>query len=73
MPTVQYLVDGMTCEHCVRAVTQELGQLDGVCAVRADLVPGGVTPVTVTSAAPLPPGTVREALDEAGGYTLAPA
>ena len=35
-----------------------------------DLVPDGVSLVTVTSGAPLPAGIVTEALDEAGGYLL---
>ena len=63
----------MTCGHCVNAVTSELSGLDGVTAVTVDLVPDGVSLVTVTSAAPLPVGAVTEALDEAGGYLTAPA
>ena len=70
MATTIYKVTGMTCGHCVNAVTSELSGLDGVTAVTVDLVPDGVSLVTVTSAAPLPVGTVTEALDEAGGYLL---
>jgi len=65
-------VTGMTCEHCVNAVTSELTSLDGVSGVTADLVPDGVSQVTVTSGSPLPDTAVTEALDEAGGYLLAP-
>jgi copper chaperone len=64
-------VTGMSCEHCVNAVSGELGRLDGVSAVEVGLVPGGVSLVTVTSAAPLAPATVAAALDEAGGYEVA--
>ncbi len=72
MATTTYKVTGMTCGHCVNAVTSELSGLDGVTAVTVDLVPDGVSLVTVTSAAPLPAGAVTEALDEAGGYLLSP-
>jgi copper chaperone len=75
MATTTYKVTGMTCEHCVNAVTSELTSLDGVSGVSGvtvDLVPDGVSQVTVTSGSPLPDTAVTEALDEAGGYLLAP-
>jgi copper chaperone CopZ len=56
----------------VNAVTSELTSLDGVAAVTVDLAPDGVSQVTVTSGSPLPDTAVTEALDEAGGYLLAP-
>jgi copper ion binding protein len=68
--TATYSVSGMTCAHCVAAVTEEVSRLDGVSAVEVDLNAGGDSRVTVTSAAPLPVEAVREAVDEAG-YTLA--
>ena len=52
MTSATYQVTGMTCEHCVRAVTGELTNLDGVTDVSVDLVPGGKSAVTVTSEAP---------------------
>ena len=67
--TSTYTVTGMTCEHCINAVTSELTALPGVDAVRVDLGTGGVT---VTSAAPLATDDVRAAVDEAG-YELADA
>ncbi len=72
MTTTAYKVTGMTCEHCVNAVSAELGDLDGVSGVAVDLVPDGTSLVTVTSAAPLAGDAVRAALDEAGGYQVAP-
>ena len=33
MTTTTYLVSGMTCGHCVSAVTEEIGKLDGVTGV----------------------------------------
>jgi copper chaperone len=70
MTTTAYKVTGMTCEHCVNAVSAELGDLDGVSGVSVDLVPEGTSLVTVTSAAPLDGDAVRAALDEAGGYQV---
>jgi len=71
MTTTTYKVTGMTCEHCANAVTTEVSSLNGVSAVQVQLVPTGVSTVTVTSAAPLPEAELVEALDEAGGYHLA--
>jgi copper chaperone CopZ len=62
-----YQVTGMTCSHCVAAVTTELSALPGVRDVSVDLPTGGVT---ITSDAPLPIDEVRTAVDEAG-YALA--
>ena len=80
MSTATYTVTGMTCGHCVAAVTEELARLDGVSAVEVDLNAGGASRVRVTSAAPLPEDAVRGAVDEAGydltgasGWTPPPA
>jgi len=70
MATTTYKVTGMSCEHCVHAVSGELGGIGGVSAVTVDLVPGGVSLVTVASAAPLADDAVRAALDEAGDYEI---
>jgi copper chaperone len=71
MTTTTYKVTGMTCEHCVNAVTSEVGALDGVDSVQVLLVPEGISTVTVTSAAPVADPEITAALDEAGGYQLA--
>ena len=71
MTSATYQVTGMTCEHCVHAVTGELGNLGGVREVTVDLRPGGASAVTVTSDTPLPAAAVDAALDEAGDYQLA--
>ena len=70
MATTTYKVTGMSCEHCVNAVTSELTSLGGVSGVHVGLVPDGVSLLTVTSEGPLPAGAVAGALDEAGGYVL---
>ena len=68
--TATYRVTGMTCDHCVRAVTAEMTAIPGVRDVEVDLVAGGTSEVRVVSEAPLAEDTVREAVDEAG-YELA--
>jgi copper chaperone len=73
MASATYKVTGMTCDHCVRAVAEELTSVDGVRSVAVELMPGGVSAVTVTSEAPLIAGEVAAALDEAGDYHLADA
>ena len=52
MTTTTYTVTGMSCEHCVNAVTSELTGLGGVSAVTVDLMPGGL--VSPSSADDLP-------------------
>jgi len=71
MGAMTYHVTGMTCQHCVNAVTGELAALGGVSSVVVDLAPGGESVVTVTSDAPLAQQAVAAALDEAGDYHLA--
>lgn len=71
MSTQSYSVTGMTCGHCVNAVTGELKTLDGVSEVDVDLVAGGNSTVTVTSSQPLADSQVVAALGEAGDYRLA--
>lgn len=58
-----YTVTGMTCEHCVSSVTEELTEVAGVTDVDVDLATGGVT---VTSDAPVSDDVVRSAIQEAG-------
>ena len=50
MTTSTYTVVGMTCGHCVDAVTEEVGAVPGVTAVDVDLASGGLT---VTSTEPV--------------------
>jgi copper chaperone len=70
MTATTYAVTGLTCEHCVHAVTEELARLGGVTGVNVELVPGGQSSVTVASDAPLPVEALSAALDEAGPYRL---
>ena len=59
---IAYTVPGMTCEHCERAVGDELARVPGVAAVDVDL---GAKRVTVTGEA-LDDALLRAAIDEAG-------
>lgn len=63
METVDYQVRGMTCGHCVKAVTDEVSAIPGVGSVNVDLDSGTLS---LLSAAPIDPQLVREAVDEAG-------
>lgn len=65
--TETYDVMGMTCDHCARAVTAEIGALEGVADVHVDVKTGTVE---VTTDRALPTQQVRQAVEEAG-YTLA--
>ena len=67
MSTATYTVVGMTCGHCVSAVTEEVCQVPGVTGVDVDLATGGLT---VTSEADADVAAVRAAVEEAG-YQLA--
>jgi copper chaperone len=66
MSTTTVTVRGMTCGHCVSAVTQELTALPGVTDVAVDLREGGDSPVRVTSSNDLDLAAVRAAVEEAG-------
>ncbi|QOC93964.1 heavy-metal-associated domain-containing protein [Micromonospora craniellae] len=69
MVTTTYQVQGMTCGHCVSAVSAEVGAIPGVDDIQVDLATGQIT---VTSQRPLDPAAVRAAVDEAG-YELVAA
>lgn len=60
------IVHGMTCGHCVSAVTEELRTIPGVQDVQIDLHEGGDSPVVITSDGDLDPQAVADAVDEAG-------
>ena len=58
-----FIVKGMTCGHCVSAVTEEVSKLDGVTGVDVDLTTGAVT---VEGDNPVEPAAFAAAVDEAG-------
>ena len=62
------IVSGMTCGHCVSAVTMELSLLPSVTEVEVNLEYGQVK---ITSDAELEPAQLAAAIDEAG-YEIVP-
>ena len=68
MSVESFNVVGMTCGHCVAAVSSEVSKIDGVTKVEVDLTSGAVT---VESDRPVDPNAFAAAIDEAG-YELAP-
>jgi copper ion binding protein len=60
-------VSGMTCQHCVNAITEELGALNGVTSVDVTLSSGLVT---LRSDSELSRAEISAAVDEAG-YAIA--
>lgn len=67
MSVESFTVVGMTCGHCVAAVTSEVSKIDGVTKVDVDLASGAVI---VESEQSLDPSAFAAAVDEAG-YTVA--
>jgi copper chaperone len=63
----EYTVKGMTCEHCARAVTEEVEQVPGVAGVNVDLETGRVA----VRGEGFSDDAVREAVDEAGYEVVA--
>ncbi len=61
--TTTFTITGMTCSHCVNAVTEEICKLDGVTGVRIELAAGTAT---IDSNQQLDPAAVVAAVDEAG-------
>lgn len=61
--TTTVTVSGMTCQHCVSSVKEEVGEIVGVTSVDVDLASGRVD---IESDAPLEPATVTQAVQEAG-------
>ena len=61
--TTVFTVTGMTCGHCVAAVTDEVSKIDHVNSVHIDLANGAVT---VESEGPIDRVQFAAAVDEAG-------
>ena len=61
--TTTFIVSGMTCGHCVAAVTEKVSRLDNVTSVEIDLPTGTVA---VRSTGPVDPVAFAAAVDDAG-------
>ena len=64
-------VTGLTCGHCVGAITTELRAVSGVTDVQVDLVVGGTSALSVTADKAITDAELTAALEEAGEYQLA--
>ncbi|WP_144142545.1 heavy-metal-associated domain-containing protein [Paraburkholderia sp. BCC1884] len=62
--TIEFQVEGMSCQHCVAAVTNAIREHDANAQVRVDLAAGRVT-VESSQAA----DALKAAIDDAG-YTV---
>ena len=67
--TTAYTVTGMTCSHCVSAVTEEVSKIPGVVNVDVDLASGSLS---IASQAPVDDAAVQEAVEEAGYELVSP-
>lgn len=56
-------VKGMSCQHCVKAVTKALSELEGVADVKVDLMAGEVS---FEESNPVVDDVLREAVKKAG-------
>jgi len=65
MPEIK--VKGMSCAHCVAAMTKAMASLPGVSNVKVDLASGRVT---YDRAAPIPPEDLARVV-KAAGFELA--
>jgi len=70
MSTQTFPVTGLTCGHCVGAITSELSVLAGVTDVQIDLVVDGTSTLRVTADQVLTDDEIAVALFEAGEYQL---
>jgi copper chaperone len=67
MSTYRYIVTGMTCDHCRKAVTSKLMTIEGIDDVEVELDTGAVTVQADSEPAH---AEVSAAVEEAG-YVLA--
>lgn len=73
MSTSDYGLTGLTCGHCVNAVTEEVSAIEGVSDVKVDLVTGGTSTLTLTADREVSKDALAAAVDEAGDYQLTDA
>ena len=69
MSTQSITVEGMSCDHCIHAVTEELVKIDGVSNVNVTINPDGPSNVDFDADTEIRVADLAAAIDEAG-YTL---
>ena len=70
MATQSIKVEGMSCDHCINAVTEELVKIDGVSNVSVTINPDGPSKVDFDTDQEISGAILAEAIDEAG-YSIA--
>jgi len=66
MSTVVVDVQGMTCQHCVKAVISEIEGIEGVTGVSIALEPEGTSQMTVEAESNVSADALKDAIAEAG-------
>jgi copper chaperone CopZ len=66
MSTSDFIVTGMTCNHCVATVSRAVAQVPGVTGVSVDLVANGESTLHVDSSDPIDGELVVAAVEGAG-------
>jgi copper chaperone len=67
MDVTEFQVEGMSCQHCVAAVTRSIHEIDADAKVQVDLEHGRVVVASTQTI-----DALKEAIDEAG-YTVVSA
>ncbi|MCX2727906.1 heavy-metal-associated domain-containing protein [Thermomicrobium sp. 4228-Ro] len=67
MVTRVYRVPDVSCQHCIRAITEELRKIEGIQDIEVDLTS---KTVRVVSEETVPDERIRSGIEEAG-YTIA--
>ena len=53
MTTSTFFITGLTCDHCVNAIKEEVGEIAGVTNIEVELVKGGKSTLTIEADRPL--------------------
>jgi len=61
---VEIIVDGMTCDSCVQAITYELGRVEGVRSVEVDLEGGKA--VVIFTEGQIDPAAIEQLIEKIG-------
>ncbi len=64
MEKITLNVEGMSCGHCINAIENNVGKLQGVSSVKANLDSGAVEVVFNTSEVSI--DTIKETIDDQG-------
>jgi len=56
-------IKGMSCQHCIKAVTKALGEIEGVSDIRVDLASGEAS---FEESRPVSPEIIAEKVKKAG-------